>query len=77
MEYTVAYINPGESLINIIQGNESEVLRRLSDYIDAPYQLTTMRRAVKYIKREMPMESGEAITIVDATGRVLVQESTL
>lgn len=75
MEYTVAFIRPGESEIEIVTGSEAVVLSTLFDYADPPYQFTSMRSAVSYIKNKMPMEPGEAITIVDSTGKLLLKLS--
>ena len=75
MNYTAAFIRPGSTDIEIVTGNESVVLSALFDYADPPYQFTSMRSAISYIKNKMPMEPGEAITIIDSTGRTLLKLS--
>jgi hypothetical protein len=75
MNYIVAFINPGSSDIEIVTGDESVILPALFDYADPPHQFTSMRSAISYIKNKMPMESGEAITIVDSIGRTMLKLS--
>lgn len=75
MNYTAAFIRPGSTDIEIVTGDESVVLPALFDYADPPYQFTSIRSAISYIKNKMPMEPGEAITIIDSTGRTLLKLS--
>lgn len=72
MNYIAAFIRPGSLKIEIITGDESTMLQALYDYADPPYQFTSMRSALSYIKHKMPMESGEAFTIQDSSGKVLL-----
>ena len=75
MQYTAAFIRPGSTDIEIVTGPESVVLPALFDYADPPYQFTTMRSALTYIKTKMPMEPGEAITVIDSSGKILLKMS--